>query len=260
MKYTELRQFLREANRQKLSPVEKDLFQYYASRVGKSASWRCPDSEVAKEIGRSRNAICDGRNSLKSRGWIKEISPFVIKIVQRFSVVNETQSVGTATGPSLNGDSTVGNATEPVGNATDESQIRLLNKDKEKLRRESKRNKEETRESISDNEPSEWEWPISELLNTFPNMTLTPTAVGYILADVKEGDEIPWANTLTKYLRNHDPTTKSYMPEKTGNLLDVFRDEKARLEKGNGSNKFDSNKTPVSTAPAKKFGYGEHVT
>lgn len=138
MNYKELRQFLFDSNADKLSPVEKDVFLYYSSRIGREGVWNCPDNNVANEIGRSRNSVCEARNSLKKRAWISESEPFRIRILKQFSVGNATEkpsseaksqsetrldSVGNAAEMSRNGDSeeavSVGNSTERVGTATD---------------------------------------------------------------------------------------------------------------------------------------------
>lgn len=128
MKYSEMRQFLLEANIEKLSPAEKDAFLYYDSRIRDQRFWDCPDSDVAQEIGRSRNSVCEGRNALKKRGWISEKVPFRIEITKTFPVENATdtdvsQSETRLERPveaetSRECDSRVENATEPVENAT----------------------------------------------------------------------------------------------------------------------------------------------
>lgn len=83
---------------------------------------------------------------------------------------------------------------------------------------------------------SDWAYPVKELLEAFPNLVLTPTMVGFIEGEVGPGDEIAWANTLKTYRMNYDPANNRYLPEKTGNLLGVFRSEKGKLEKAkNGS-------------------------
>lgn len=99
------------------------------------------------------------------------------------------------------------------------------------------------------NDASLWEFPIRELLECFPEMQLTPDAAGYIEASVKPGDELAWANTLKTYRQNHDPFRNRYLPEKTGNLLNVFEAEKQKLEKAKqsakpyGKTNFDQQRT-----------------
>ena len=133
MKHIELRHFLFEANREKLSPAEKDVFLYYRSRIPYGKEWVCPDSQTANEIGRSRNSVCEARNGLKRRGWIAEHHPFEITILRSFPVGNSTEnkikntisqsetrltSVGNATRLVGNSTRSVGNATDSVGNST----------------------------------------------------------------------------------------------------------------------------------------------
>lgn len=77
----------------------------------------------------------------------------------------------------------------------------------------------------------DWDFPIRELIEAFPNIVLTPTMAGFIEGEVKPGDEVAWASTLKTYRMNYDPANNRYLPEKTGNLLGVFRSEKAKLEK-----------------------------
>lgn len=81
-----------------------------------------------------------------------------------------------------------------------------------------------------------WGYPMKQLVETFPHLTITPAMIGFIEAEVKSGDEIAWQQTLSIYKMNFNPAAKSYMPEKTANLLGVFKSEKEKLNK-NGSNK-----------------------
>jgi hypothetical protein len=88
---------------------------------------------------------------------------------------------------------------------------------------------------------SEWAFPMKELIEAFPNVEFTPAAAGFIEAEVKEADRIAWARTIAVYQMNFNPSLGRYMPDKTGNLLNVFRAEKAKVEKENGSDKKRSN-------------------
>lgn len=80
-----------------------------------------------------------------------------------------------------------------------------------------------------------WQYPMKELIEAFPNLNVTPTMIGFIEGDVKPGDEMAWAKTIEIYQMNFNPMTKTYLPEKTANLLGVFRKQKIDVEKqGNG--------------------------
>lgn len=93
-------------------------------------------------------------------------------------------------------------------------------------------------EENTHNNADAWGFPVRELIEAFPNITLTPTSAGFIEAEVLPGDETAWANTLKIYKQNYDPMLNRYLPEKTGNLLGVFRAEKTKLEKAkNGTSK-----------------------
>lgn len=78
-----------------------------------------------------------------------------------------------------------------------------------------------------------WSWPMSELIAAFPDYLpdrITPSMIGFIEAAVKPGDEAAWAATLDHYRMNFDPALKRYLPDKTANLLGVFRSKKSELE------------------------------
>lgn len=170
MRHNELRRFLLEANRAKLSPMEKDLYLYYASRAG-TGTWDCPDSQVAEEIDRGRSSVCEGRNALKQRKWIGEKRPFQIEVLCDFSQSEmRLKPVGNATenasddgalkddtdvtflsrksdsiigSTSRDSDSTVGNATEPVGPATEPVGNATAYKEKRKEEKEEKERRED---------------------------------------------------------------------------------------------------------------------
>lgn len=80
-------------------------------------------------------------------------------------------------------------------------------------------------------------YPIQILVDAFPNMVVTPAAIGFFTNEVLLADEQAWRATVQIYRMNHDPFTKSYLPEKTANVLSVFRSEKAKLAKENGNGK-----------------------
>lgn len=79
----------------------------------------------------------------------------------------------------------------------------------------------------------EWEYPISDLIASFPDTEFLPAQLGHVEAEVKDtpADREAWAETLQLYRRNYDPITNSYLPTKIGTLLSVFKKEKARLTK-----------------------------
>ncbi len=74
-------------------------------------------------------------------------------------------------------------------------------------------------------------YPVRDLVEAFPDYLdgrITSGMIGLIEATVLPGDEEPWRQTLQKYRENFNVDTKRYLPDKTGNLLDVFRDFKAK--------------------------------
>lgn len=169
MKYSEMRQFLKEANTVRLSPAEKDVFLYYDSRIRNGASWDCPDVLVAEEIGRSRNSVCEGRNALKKRGWVSEKMPFRIEVTKTFSQsetrLEDQEPVGNAT-------ERVENATEPVGNAT-------AYKDKGKQVKEVKEEKELS--------PAETVFAFWQLTLNHPTARFTKERVKAVKMRLEEG-------------------------------------------------------------------------
>lgn len=93
------------------------------------------------------------------------------------------------------------------------------------------------KESLNTHNPDAWVWPMKPLIEAFPNMVVQTNAIGFIEAAVKPGDESAWAATIDLYRMNHNPATNSYLPEKTGNLLGVFKKQKAEIERSkNGIN------------------------
>ncbi len=94
-----------------------------------------------------------------------------------------------------------------------------------------------TSTSIEDthiNAGASFEYPIKELLETFPHLELLPTQIGMITSEVKAADKEAWLATIKTYQANYNPAKNSYLPEKIGNLLSVFRSERKTLAKQNG--------------------------
>jgi len=94
-------------------------------------------------------------------------------------------------------------------------------------------------------------YPLADLFKFFPRLTITPAQCGMIQAEVKDTDidRAAWSETIKHYVGNHDPSTRSYMPEKVGNLLSVFKSKRTNLEKEkNGSNQPNRNGTKQTPA------------
>lgn len=82
-----------------------------------------------------------------------------------------------------------------------------------------------------------FEFPIRELIEAFPDLNITPAQIGMIEAEVTSADAAAWSATIKTYRANHNRATGSYIPEKVGNLLNVFKSEKQKVAKGNGTNR-----------------------
>jgi hypothetical protein len=78
----------------------------------------------------------------------------------------------------------------------------------------------------------EWTYPVKDLIDAFPHIDVTAKTAAFIEEAVMPGDEAAWEQTIKTYLMNYDPSTGTYMPEKTATLLDVFKNEKTKLKKG----------------------------
>lgn len=89
--------------------------------------------------------------------------------------------------------------------------------------------------------PNDFTFPLRPLIEAFPTINLTPANAGHIEAEVKPGDEMPWAETITLYVRNHDPTKNSYLPEKVGTLLDVFKNKRKEYLASKNNGNFQTN-------------------
>ena len=92
----------------------------------------------------------------------------------------------------------------------------------------------------------EWGWPMSEIIASFPNVAFMPAHVGFIEADVKDtpADREAWSATIKLYRENYDPINKSYSPTKTGTLLKIFNEQKAKLKNGTNRNSNGHKQTP----------------
>lgn len=86
-----------------------------------------------------------------------------------------------------------------------------------------------------------WTWPMKPLIDHFPIYLpprITPAMIGFIEGEVKPGDEVPWDRTIETYSMNFNPALSRYLPDKTANLISVFRKEKAKFEQEkNGTNR-----------------------
>jgi hypothetical protein len=94
-------------------------------------------------------------------------------------------------------------------------------------------------------EIQDWEYPMKEIIEAFPDYLpdrVTSAMIGFFKAEVLDTpiDRAAWSATIRDYQMNFNVATKSYLPEKTANVLSVFRKHKAELEK-NGT-KSNSNK------------------
>lgn len=88
-------------------------------------------------------------------------------------------------------------------------------------------------------EPVAFEYPIKNLVDAFPDYLpdrITPAMIGFIEAAVKPSDAEAWRRTIEIYQMNFNPLTKSYLPDKTANVLGVFRKQKTDIEREKNSN------------------------
>jgi len=101
--------------------------------------------------------------------------------------------------------------------------------------------KEELREEThTDPLPPEWKYPMKELVDAFPDYLpdrITPSMIGFIESEVLPADRAAWLDTIRDYKQNFNPATNRYLPDKTGNLLGVFRKHKADGERNAGNKK-----------------------
>lgn len=96
------------------------------------------------------------------------------------------------------------------------------------------------------NDADAWAWPMKPLIEAFPHLIVTSSMIGFIEDAVHPGDESAWAETIRVYKQNYNPALNSYMPEKTGNLLSVFKKHRAEIERAkNGSSKNGGGKSPT---------------
>lgn len=87
-------------------------------------------------------------------------------------------------------------------------------------------------------EAADLAYPVKQLAEAFPNMAITPAMIGFLESEVMAADRVAWLATIKIYKMNYDPAKNRYLPDKTANVLGVFRSEKAKLEKAkNGTTK-----------------------
>lgn len=84
-----------------------------------------------------------------------------------------------------------------------------------------------------------WSDPVDALIASFPEVMFTPATLGHVETEVKDTpvDREAWNSTLILYRRNFDPATKSYIPSKIGTVLDIFKQQKLKLERNGTNNK-----------------------
>lgn len=97
-------------------------------------------------------------------------------------------------------------------------------------------------------ESANFDYPVKDLIDAFPNLSFQPNQIGFIQATVLDtpADREAWSSTLTTYIQNYDPFLKSYVPTRTGTLLDIFKQRRAEIIKNgtNRNNNFSAKPTP----------------
>lgn len=88
-------------------------------------------------------------------------------------------------------------------------------------------------------ESNDLDYPIADLVSAFPDVMFTPSQCDQIASVVKDTqvDREAWSATIDKYKLDYNPELNRYIPNKVSNLLGVFRSEKSRIERANGTNK-----------------------
>lgn len=99
---------------------------------------------------------------------------------------------------------------------------------------------EELKEEIHTNALAR-EFPLKELYEAFPGVEITPFQADQIITSVKPDDKAAWLATIKIYRQNFNPEKNRYMPDKVGNVLSVFKNEKKKLEKGGKNGKRNDN-------------------
>ena len=132
------------------------------------------------------------------------------------------------------------------GNAvvTEVKRDRVISKSKSKKKEEeSGAFHAPTHPQMSD--PNLWSYPMKDLAEAFPDLDWLPNQVGFIESTVLDtpADREAWASTITTYRQNYDPFTRSYLPTKTGTLLDIFKKRKAEVLKNATTKHANSRRT-----------------
>lgn len=138
MKLAELRHIIKVSNKAKLSPIEKDVFLYYYTKTrNQSNEWRCPDTETAAEVERSRNGVAEARIALRDKHhWIEfeDGDKYLVRVTKSFldfvgNPTNEEPEIVDSVGDATNEDEdssemrqSCRNSDTVVGNATNEGQ------------------------------------------------------------------------------------------------------------------------------------------
>lgn len=98
-----------------------------------------------------------------------------------------------------------------------------------------------------------WEFPIRELLEAFPGLSLAPAQIGAIEAEVTPEHKTAWIKTIEKYRLNYDPYLSRYDPSKIGNLLGVFRNFRAPTRRPDKNDQFNNGLSDLANDP--DFGF-----
>lgn len=92
-------------------------------------------------------------------------------------------------------------------------------------------------------------FPLKDLLEAFPDVQFTPAQLGMIEAEVKPIDAEAWRRTIDTYKANYNPMTNTYRPEKVGNLLNVLKSERVKIERELAREHNTNGKPKPSTSP-----------
>jgi hypothetical protein len=78
---------------------------------------------------------------------------------------------------------------------------------------------------------------VEQLLDAFPDLVISTANAGLIASTVRDNppDREAWNITVTTYLANCNPEKNSWMPDRIGTVLGVFRDERAKVERNGHS-------------------------
>ena len=229
-----------------ISPAAFRLYAYYCIRRNKNTGgYNCAKSRVLSELsGMSEPSFFRARKELVASGWIEAERDYVVPIMGFKTINSDSETIKNESARTIKNESeTINSDSETIKNDRKTIKNDSAYKEYQPTSHIPANYQDPPTPHTSGNESAEpdskeqghngFVYPMLDLLTAFPDLILTPAQVGMIEAEVKDtkADKAAWLATIKRYQANHNPATRTYLPEKVGNLLGVFRSERKNVER-----------------------------